>query len=321
MNRSTRRAFTLIELLVVIAIIAMLMALLLPAVQKVREAANKMLCGSNLRQWGIALHNYHNDYRNFPPAYEKKVTSAYPMVPDKFYRWSVFAQVLPYVEQDNLRKLIDTEIPLYDATGSTVLPPNQVGVSNMVKLMLCPSDTMQKIDSRYGPCNYVVCVGSGVNGGQRTGADGMFIVNRHLRIEDMRDGTSHTSLISETLLGPGGSDAASVGNLPQNYYAKLSAGPLTAALCDSNAGPYKTDRGLIWADGESVVYDHAYTPNRKGWDCMASGGFSFRAARSMHVQGVQVLFGDGSVRYYQNDIDPVIWSAFSTRFGGEVVED
>lgn len=150
----------------------------------------------------------------------------------------------------------------------------------------------------------------------------MFIVNRHMCIADMQtDGTSHTALISETLLGPGGADSAIVGNQPQYYYAKLSAGPLTPALCDGNSGPYKTDRGLIWADGESVVYDHAYLPNRKGWDCMASGGFSFRAARSMHVNGVQVCFGDGSVRYYQNEINPTIWTAFATRNGGEAVED
>lgn len=321
MTTYRRAAFTLIELLVVIAIIAILMALLLPAVQKVREAANKMVCGSNLRQWGIALHNYHNDYNNFPPAYEKKVTAAYPSVPDKFYRWSVFAQVLPYVEQDNIRKLINTEIPLYDATGSTVLPPNQPGVANMVKLLLCPSDTMQRGDVRYGPSNYVVCVGSGVNGGQRTGADGMFIVNRHMRMEDMRDGTSHTAIFAETLLGPGGPDVTSVDNRPQYYYAKLGAGPLTQSLCDANAGPYKTDRGLIWADGESVVYDHAYQPNARTWDCMASGGFSFRAARSMHPGGVQVLFGDGSLHFFTNDIDPTIWKGYATRDGGEVVPD
>lgn len=321
MSKFSRRAFTLIELLVVIAIIALLMALLLPAIQKVREAANRMLCGSNMRQWGVALHHYHNDFNDFPPAYEKKVSAAYPTVPSKFYRWSVFAQLLPYVEQDNLQKLLDTTIPLYDATGSVVLAPNQNGVATLVKLMLCPSDSMQKSDPRYGPSNYVVCVGSGINGGQRTDADGMFIVDRHSRIRDMRDGTAYTSLISETLLGPGGPDSATAGNTPQYYYAKLSAGPLTQAMCDANAGPYKTDRGQIWADGESVVYDHAYPPNARTWDCMASGGFSFRAARSMHVNSVQVLFGDGSVRNYSNDIDINVWKAYSTRNGGEPVLD
>jgi prepilin-type processing-associated H-X9-DG protein len=293
------------------------MALLLPAIQKVREAANRMVCGSNLRQWGIALHHYHEDYKSFPPAYEKKVTAAYPSIPAKHYRWSAFAQVLPYVEQDNLRRLIDTSIPLYDITGSTVLPSNQVGVASLVKLVLCPSDEGHKIDDRYGSANYVVCVGSGINGGQRTGADGVFIVDLKLRIADMIDGTSNTALISETLLGTGGPDITDPSAVRYDrHYLKLGAGPLTAALC-SAMGVFKTDRGLIWADGESVVYDHFFPPNYSNWDCMASGGFSFRAARSKHVGGVNLLYGDGSVRHIEDNIDPAIWSALATRNGGE----
>src|SRR5437868_5918716 len=110
MQRTKRSAFTLIELLVVIAIIALLMALLLPAVQKVREAANRMLCGSNLRQLGIAAHNYHNDYLKLPPGYYGPVarnggTTTSPEVAPERGPWvGCLVSLLPYLEQDNLYK-------------------------------------------------------------------------------------------------------------------------------------------------------------------------------------------------------------------------
>jgi prepilin-type N-terminal cleavage/methylation domain-containing protein/prepilin-type processing-associated H-X9-DG protein len=314
--------FTLIELLVVIAIIGLLMALLLPAVQKVREAANKMVCQNNLKQWGIALHNYHNDYESFPPAYEKKVMPGYESVPAKFYRWSALAQVLPYVEQQNIRNIIDTSIPLYDASGSTVYPKNQPGVAALIKLMVCPSDRFGRVDPRYGPCSYVTCVGSGANGGNRAEADGVFFVDRHIRIGEIYDGTSHTALLSESLLGPGGPDVTDPNLVDrQLYYAKLSSGPITDGAA-AGASVFKADRCAIWADGESTVYDHYYPPNPKGiWDVMASGGYSWRAARSRHPAGVNVLLGDGHVTSVPNDIDLTIWRGLSTRKGYEVVPD
>jgi prepilin-type N-terminal cleavage/methylation domain-containing protein/prepilin-type processing-associated H-X9-DG protein len=316
-----RSAFTLIELLVVIAIIAVLIGLLVPAVQKTREAASRLRCANNLKQFGLAFHHYHDSNGSFPPAYEKKSTPAYPSVPAKYYRWSSLAQVLPYIEQSNLRNLIDTSIPLYDATGQNVLPPNQYGVAQIVKIMVCSSDKELRLDPRFGPSNYVQCVGNGSNGGQRTGANGVFTVDATCRITDIYDGTTNTALLSETLLGPGGPDVTDRSAVNYRlHYAKFASGPLTPAFC-ATATRWLTDRGESWADGETIVYDHFYPPNHRDWDCMASGGFSFRAARSGHSNGVNLALGDGSVRFVSDSVNLATWQALGSRNGGEVVGD
>jgi prepilin-type N-terminal cleavage/methylation domain-containing protein len=167
MRLSERRGFTLIELLVVIAIIALLMALLLPAIQKVREAANKMLCASNLRQIATAAHNYHNDYNKLPPGYYGAVKSnTGSTLPVDFNRGpniGVLAILLPYLEQDNLFKLLSTPQMTYPTVGpasTTGVPPLNItmnaeyapwwtALNNVqpgtaqaqLKMFQCPSDT------------------------------------------------------------------------------------------------------------------------------------------------------------------------------------
>jgi prepilin-type N-terminal cleavage/methylation domain-containing protein len=114
-----RKGFTLIELLVVIAIIAVLIGLLLPAVQKVREAAARAQCMNNLKQLGIALHHYQQSEGSFPPCYEKKVSPQYPNVPSFLFRWSPLAKLTPYIEQSNIYYALDLTIPLYIDTSLT----------------------------------------------------------------------------------------------------------------------------------------------------------------------------------------------------------
>src|SRR2546427_12042506 len=136
---NVRPGFTLIEMLVVIAIIAVLVGLLLPAVQKVREAASRMKCQNNLHQFGIALHHCHDVRGSFPPGYVNSVSSKFPNVPASRFRWSMLAELTPYLEQTNVYRTLDLTIPLYDQNNN-VFPVNQFGVSQKVAMFFCPSD-------------------------------------------------------------------------------------------------------------------------------------------------------------------------------------
>src|SRR5437588_6577166 len=146
LGRRPRGAFTLLELLVVIAIIAVLIGLLLPAIQKVREAANRMKCSNNLKQLGLALHNYHDAQHAFPAGYQNLVTAQYPALPGSRFRWSFIARLTPYLEQTNIYNSLDLTIPLYMDSQGSVFPANQTGVSRTVSILFCPSDSQMQIN-------------------------------------------------------------------------------------------------------------------------------------------------------------------------------
>jgi prepilin-type N-terminal cleavage/methylation domain-containing protein len=319
----SRQAFTLVELLVVIAIIAVLISLLLPAVQRARESANRVNCGNNLRQFGLAANMYHYDAGSFPAGYLNQKSAKYPAVPPFLFRWSALANLTPYLEQYSIYDSLDLTIPLYSDTAGNVFPENQYGVAQQVAIFRCPSEPVRAIDPRFGPTNYVACLGSGANGGSRNPADGVFYNNSHTRIEDITDGLTNTAFMSEQILGPGIPPPSSSTRVdPRLYYASIHAhAPVNDGVC-AGASTFVSDRGSRWADGEVQygLYDHHYPPNPPQWDCIAIE-FSWKAARSRHIGGVNLLLGDASVRFVNNNVDLGTWQALGSISGREPVGD
>jgi len=340
----TRRAFTLVEVLVVVAIIGLLIALLLPAVQAARESARRMQCLNNLKQIGIGLHNHAAANGSLPAGLISQAYPAVPTHPYTFYRWSALAQLLPYLEKENLRGMLDLSLPLYmPDPGYPISAPNKAAVSQLVPDFLCPCDSGEAVNAQFGPTNYVACAGSGTGGGTPFNTDGVFYVNSATRFGDITDGASNTVAFSESLVGidtPRDNTGAFTGYSPQRSYKFLlrfsAPFDLTDASCNgsqsfnSAVATGNDPRGFAWCSGEyrAALYNHYYAPNSSSYDCVTSvtsdptpppakpflyAAYGWRAARSLHPGGVNTLYADGSGHLVRDNIDLKVWQGLSTR--------
>jgi len=340
---NTRRGFTLIELLVVIAIIAVLIGLLMPAVQKVRAAAARTQCTNNLKQCGLAIHNYASAGNKLPPAFTGVVPPTFTGMPAYFFAWSALAVVSPYLEQTNIRNTMDLTLPIWMPPTYNISAPNVFAVQQVIPMFLCPSDVQQSVDGGYGvatfgPTNYAVCIGTGTTKGSAPyglmwNSDGMFTAQVQFRITDIADGTSNTAMMSESTLGTGPDSAtsATIPGDPQTVYAYVASGALTPSACAAtNEWNVEQHRGYLWATGEMrcASYNHFLTPNSATPDCISNdftpgpGIFTstgFRGARSRHDGGVNLLLGDGSVRFVSDNISQATWWAVATRASSDTI--
>jgi prepilin-type N-terminal cleavage/methylation domain-containing protein/prepilin-type processing-associated H-X9-DG protein len=344
-----RSAMSLIEVLVVIAIIAVLLGLLLPAVQRVRETANRMACANNLRQIGIALHHHHDACGWFPPGFTVHGTDDLEMG-----GFGGFIPLLPFLEQDPWFSRWDPNRSWYD-------PPNDAIVSVEVKTFFCPSNrTDGVIDTSFmvpfagrplpnvAACDYLLCKGANAALCEVTQvppvARGVFDVNTHTRLSDITDGTSTTFAVGE---GAGHNPRFGIRRFYPDTTPAQPLFPGQSPLIDQSwsSGPMATKAlhttGLLGGSclgvtaergGQAEPFDERMN-NPLGlaaldWNngCTNSGTEpgkydTISGFRSAHPGGCNFLFCDGGVRFVRVTVSPSTYRALSTMSGNEVASD
>jgi prepilin-type N-terminal cleavage/methylation domain-containing protein/prepilin-type processing-associated H-X9-DG protein len=336
-----RRGFTLIELLVVIAIIAVLAGLLLPAVQKVREAANRSKCQNNLRQIALATHMYHDNEGKLPPGFQKSIGGsppnqdkggAYPVIGDPAnggnMRFSIFTLLLPYLERDDLYK----RWSFTNADNNMGLAKNGANAAQIVRTYICPSDVALGRDplehgeeSRTPPRtwaygSYVSNNGTVCWPRKSQSLDGVFYQNSRTTLADITDGTSNTFFFGERSHVDKVWDdiglAAAVGETPL-YYIDGNGWWMFGNPLDCS---FATEAPFNFRIPEAA-------PPNDWWHRAAAGdpladlqeNYRDEAAGSDHPAGANFVMADGSVRFVSNGIGQVIYQALATRAGGEAI--
>ncbi|MEW4455920.1 DUF1559 domain-containing protein [Bremerella sp. JC817] len=334
--RLGRAGFTLVELLVVIAIIGVLIALLLPAVQQAREAARRMSCSNNLKQMGLAMHNYHDTYLALPPRQGGPDWATAVNSPP--LRHSAFVNLLPFIEQGARYDQI------YTAKNQVWSSSANSGYVGEIDGFKCPSDGLNAPVSTdrpalYAPLNYALNAGDNYRWGgspgpndPETGIRGLFGYGIYTRFRDITDGLSNTMAMSETIIAPSSNQLGrAAGSSTNNALA-------CRAYLVGNEYPTATlhaqDRchGNRWQDGRPgyCAVTTVLPPNSA--TCSSQGGGGLYTASSRHPGGAMSVFADGSVRFIPETIDtgnlsatPVasgqspfgVWGALGSKDGGE----
>jgi prepilin-type N-terminal cleavage/methylation domain-containing protein/prepilin-type processing-associated H-X9-DG protein len=343
-----RIGFTLIELLVVIAIIAVLIALLLPAVQAAREAARRSQCVNNLKQIGVALHNYVTIMTVMPPGrINTHITGAGNC-------WGLFAQILPQMEQQAVFNSFN-----FSLAPDTPDPSNTTGNVTFINSLICPSDSSPQLitvsNFPFATHNYPMNSGStypvvgNISAGNMpspafTGnPNGPFFENSNVSTADFTDGLSTTVALSETVRSQSSSTYATD---PLNVFLvtgnNSTTGPAITSDADylslclsqpSSTTMFQATKGVRWnygAPGHSM-YNHRRPPNDPRADCRGGLPHSIRSdplwsalslnvvPRSKHPGGVNALVADGHVQFIKNSIGVTVWQGLGSRNGGEVI--
>ncbi len=350
-TRCHRPAFTLIELLVVIAIIAILIALLVPAVQKVREAAARTQCTNNLKQIGLALHNYHDTNKAFPQAYKSLATPDPTAAPGTgTYGAGAFVLILPYIEQTNVYRQIDVNRAALSAFN---MPPNNPAYSTPIATFLCPSslgqptvDYSQELANSFNNFGIAVRPAPGLifgrtdycpDAGMMAALPGISInagasiicqpPDGPVRFTDIIDGTSNSILVVEDAGRPGWYGSKGVAAQP----AIGAYTPAMGSYQGGDRGPAPQGGGA-WADPLNYNATNGGDPSGSGiaaggnfmgipaapWSC-ANGCTNDSEIFSFHTGGSNICFGDGSVRFVRNGLTMNQMQALLSRAGGEVI--
>ena len=359
MNLRRARGFTLIELLVVIAIIAVLIALLLPAVQAAREAARRIQCVNNLKQIGVALHNYHDVNSAFPMGSGTGLYNPPGTNYSAKHGWSAFAAMLPQFEQQPLYNAANFDFGTASGTGPLAYSVNSTVVLTTVKSLLCPSDpnSMAIEVTGVGTANtdYFGSVGDTTNllAGNSTSAaslstvstTGLFAFQQSKSLAMVTDGTSNTIAVAESTVGtstpawgqrligilsvsiPAAALQLNALTDPPDVNSGIAA--CNAAATSRSGGEIDTpgQRGDSWATGGMAMslINTVVPPNAANglWAYCGSsnsGTFAnFSNSESYHSGGVNVLATDGSVKFIKNSVNPAVWWALGTINGGEAI--
>ena len=319
------RGFTLVELLVVIAIIAILVALLLPAVQQAREAARRTQCKNNLKQIGLALHNYHDSMKRFPQAVNWGLWNGTAWQP---YHYSWLTMIMPYIDQAPLYNSINFNMPAWGPPGSS--SPQQPFIAVQPGMLICPSTA--GLQEPPGPklvaiTTYAAAEGYDWWARPSDTFGGIFTPGNSTRIEDITDGTSNTIMLGEVTAGQGWSGGPHLTcgtgkRVVSDWVYRVAWFGTSPIHSDSdgiapNGQNYTQPDGSAVTDGQwwrgqlnySPVFMSCWGPNAE-WP----------GSSSQHIGGAQYVMADGSVRFITQNLNwGAVWEPLNTMHGGETV--